>query len=360
MHHETYTDKDLCYLGQLIKALKKNGRFQLILPSHILPQRKKGEIDITFEITNKCNLRCKLCNIWQEKPHKEITVSQLKNAFSDILENYSIGSVALTGGEPFLHTQINQIYAYLHNLKTNGYIQKIGIYSNGYASEKINAFLRKNQRIISGLEIGISIDGMPGTHNLLRGKPNAFQKSMGMLKEIRKSYPGVCPSLKFTITPLNLRDLPKIASLCKNKGIPLIPKLYETNCLYYYHKVGGAIQGDVGFGPTQEVSLIKILRRLKNESGSEPDRKILQIISEVVAKHTIPTRECYTPLSSLFITASGDIHPCLYREPITNINVDSWEKLLFQKLHWQISEDGIAMRCPRCLAYHGLLRGINI
>jgi len=360
MHHETYSKRDYERLKKLILILKKNSNFRFILPSKLLPPKKNVRIDLSIEITNQCNLRCKLCNIWKERRQNSISLYQFKHIFSRILEYYSIGSVAITGGEPFLHPQINEIYTFLHNLKSSGKIQEIGIYTNGYSSRIVENFLKKNAGIISGLRIGISIDGTRKTHNILRGKNDAFQKSTRLLMRMRKKYPTASTVAKFTISPLNFQDLPKIYSFCKKSGIPLLSKLYENKCIYYYHKEGGSIQGDKGFSSSQKQALSTILRRLIDASDSHSERKIFEILGKTVSNGSIPVNKCYTPLFSLFITAEGTIHPCLYQEPIANINDDSWANSLLKQKHMEIIVNGITMHCPRCLAYHGILRSINI
>lgn len=83
-----------------INNLKKVAVMSVLLKSAILKNAKK----LTLSLTNKCNMRCKLCNIWAiyhktpELKEHELTVDDHKKFFS---ENNMWDWIALTGGAIF-------------------------------------------------------------------------------------------------------------------------------------------------------------------------------------------------------------------------------------------------------------------
>jgi MoaA/NifB/PqqE/SkfB family radical SAM enzyme len=66
----------------------------------------KHPYKLTFAITNKCNLKCKTCNIWQRKPENELTFAEIDKFFA--ANNY-FNWIDLTGGEIFLRKDLPDI-----------------------------------------------------------------------------------------------------------------------------------------------------------------------------------------------------------------------------------------------------------
>ncbi|MEE9150338.1 MAG: radical SAM protein [Thermoplasmata archaeon] len=66
----------------------------------------------SYKITNKCNMRCKFCNVWMEKTHVLPTEEVFK--VLDNLANSSIALVSLEGGEPLRRKDLGEILRYAH------------------------------------------------------------------------------------------------------------------------------------------------------------------------------------------------------------------------------------------------------
>ena len=63
-----------------------------------------------FEITNRCNLNCKTCynRSGVNTERKEISKAQLQKAI-DLLIPFGVRRILLSGGEPTVHTEFNEI-----------------------------------------------------------------------------------------------------------------------------------------------------------------------------------------------------------------------------------------------------------
>ena len=67
---------------------------------------------LTFSVTNRCNSRCKTCNIWQVYPNHwqvaedELTLDEIGKIFSSMPPVYFFN---LSGGEPFLRDDLPEI-----------------------------------------------------------------------------------------------------------------------------------------------------------------------------------------------------------------------------------------------------------
>jgi MoaA/NifB/PqqE/SkfB family radical SAM enzyme len=66
----------------------------------------------SYKITNKCNMRCKFCNVWMEKT-QDLSTEQVFKVL-DNLGNSSITLLSLEGGEPLRRKDLGEILRYAH------------------------------------------------------------------------------------------------------------------------------------------------------------------------------------------------------------------------------------------------------
>ncbi|WP_061994666.1 radical SAM peptide maturase, CXXX-repeat target family [Clostridium sp. ATCC 25772] len=158
-------------------------------------ERGKGVKNITFCLTEDCNLVCKYCYMVGKNNKKKMSFDVAKKCVDYILSNRDIfneGAVVwdFIGGEPFLEIDLLdkicdyiklQMYilnhpwfnAYRFSLSTNGIL---------YNTEKVQKFIKKNRYHLS---IGFSVDGNEIKHNLQRVYPNG----KGSYKDVVKNVP---------------------------------------------------------------------------------------------------------------------------------------------------------------------------
>lgn len=151
--------------------------------------------EITFIVTEDCNLRCKYCYISDKADERVMSFDVAKKAVDYILENpklFASPSVVWTfiGGEPLMEIElIDRIVDYikvrtyeLNHIWFSSY--RISISTNGvlYSDEKVQNFIRKNHQKLS---IGISVDGTQRKHDLQR----VFPDGRGSYDDVMKSVP---------------------------------------------------------------------------------------------------------------------------------------------------------------------------
>lgn len=138
--------------------------------------------NITFSVTQDCQLRCKYCYMTGKNTKKKMTFDVAKKTVDYVLnhkELYSEGAVIwdFIGGEPFLEIDLmdsicdyikQQMYLLNHPWFEN---YKFSVSTNGilYGSDKVQKFIKKNKEHLS---IGISIDGNKEKHDNQRIYPN--------------------------------------------------------------------------------------------------------------------------------------------------------------------------------------------
>ncbi len=365
LHHGTYDAEDLSLLKNLLRSIKKNKAYEFLLFSDLIKDKRNTKLSLVLETTNACNLSCKICNIWQEKPVRHLRLSEIRTAVEKLLAQQSIGAVSLTGGEAFLNPEIDRIFDYFAALKARGLIDFLGIYSNGYDLDRIMNFLEsKNRFLDKNMELGISLDGMAHVHNILRGRKDAFSRTARLIKNVRTRYPVLRLAVKYTISPLNIGSITKVYDFCRRHGLRLLPKFMEVGNRYYYHRkprtssFSKSWLKDNGQAILLQLRHIRSLEKRKKNKIIEP--AILDALINVLENEHLSCQQCYTPLYSLFISAWGDIHPCLCLPAVSNIKKRRWDTYIMNSGHLKIAIDAVRGACPGCLAYHGFLKNINL
>ena len=72
----------------------------------------KRVVRVQFAVTWRCQLRCAMCRIWEKPGTHELSMDEIERIFSarDFLK--SLVLVDITGGEPFLRSDLAEIVRY--------------------------------------------------------------------------------------------------------------------------------------------------------------------------------------------------------------------------------------------------------
>ncbi|MBI2459472.1 MAG: radical SAM protein [Parcubacteria group bacterium] len=173
--------------------------------------KKSSYKDLVIAITYQCNSRCRMCNIWR------------KNAAGGLkAEDYNkiptgLSNINITGGEPFLHPELVEIVKTVHNRCPKA---AIIISTNGFATELIIKQTEKIKKFISNLGLAVSLDGLGGKHDEIRGMAGGFDKVMSTIAGLKKI--GLKNlRLAFTLGDYNIAELAKIYNLSRELGLEM-------------------------------------------------------------------------------------------------------------------------------------------
>ena len=186
-----------------------------------------GEKNATFDVTNKCNLRCAHCYNYSEylatKNCPDLTLEECKKILYKLKES-GYTSISLLGGEPFYRKDIFDI---LSTIKYFG--MKSTVTTNG-------TFLTESS-IAKLAEVGlntliVSVDGYCASeHDSIRGT-GVFEKITAGLLNLSKEELKFNVIISHVITELNFRNLYKMVDLClryKIKQINIFPIMKAGN-----------------------------------------------------------------------------------------------------------------------------------
>lgn len=167
--------------------------------------------ELHLELTHRCNLKCVMCHHWEmpfDDPasvKREMGLEGIKKLVdgSDLLKGVEI--VVLTGGEPWLREDVDDILAYLSRALPAA---RLGVLTNFANPEVLRRRLNAAKRNgVRNLWLGSSLDGLEKTHDEVRGVKGAFAGLMESAEMVKRDFPGLDFSFSFTVTPRNHGEL---------------------------------------------------------------------------------------------------------------------------------------------------------
>ncbi len=317
--------------------------------------------DVTVEVTNRCQLRCRACAIWKERSRREISASRFIRLTESLLRNYQVRFISVTGGEPFLHPGIGGVLRFLALMRSRGLVTGYGVYTNGACTARIQRLFKSQGRMFNGIEVGVSVDGDEQAHDALRGK-GAYRKTMKTLEFLAgECRDSVKLELKFTINRVNYHALGEVYRLARRFGARFSPKIMEYGVAAYYHRSGGpGVQALSSLTALMRSSVRAQVLDILHGGAEGIDRAMAEAVLHLLDSGRKGISACATPKNSLFITSGGDVHPCLYMPPVGCVDLKGGlpDGLDLQRgVMFRSAKKG---DCPGCFAYHGFLKPFNL
>ncbi|NLE04320.1 MAG: radical SAM protein, partial [Crenarchaeota archaeon] len=162
--------------------------------------KKKFPTVLQLPITYKCNSKCKMCDIWKMKSSDEYSIEDFELLLRDPIFK-EITSVGINGGEPSLLKNLPEYAKVIVKLPK---ISSLNIISNGFNQKLLLFYVEKIYQMCKikkiKFHISISLDGYGEIHNIVRGKENAFEKTIATIDEIILNQEKYCDSLDLGCT----------------------------------------------------------------------------------------------------------------------------------------------------------------
>ena len=165
-------------------------------------------------ITDRCDSKCLICNIWKKKPKNDLSVEVIKRILSDkVVSKFSIFLIA--GGEPMLHPNIREI---LPLFQGRDYL----FLSNGLLADRLVDLVRE-----FGIKrLSLSLDGPPETYEKIRGV-DGYSRVEKVVNELKDDDVEIY--VNFVVNPWNTReDLKHVIEFAKQHHIYLSMGYYEN------------------------------------------------------------------------------------------------------------------------------------
>lgn len=157
-----------------------------------------------LQITERCNLHCVHCFVSAGDYGDTMPIGVIRDVAIPRLKDCRVISVTLTGGEPFVHSDIIEIVSLLRSAEI-----RVGICTNGTSiSQEQMEMLAK----IGNVHLNVSLDGFrPESHGKFRGDRASFVKTIEAIRHLSryKLLQGLL------VTPNNLAEINEYAELCE-------------------------------------------------------------------------------------------------------------------------------------------------
>ncbi|MFA5319734.1 MAG: glycosyltransferase [Candidatus Omnitrophota bacterium] len=172
---------------------------------------------LILDITHKCNLRCRVCDIWKSADKEMDLPGRYVKKMLREARTLEIKEIAFSGGEALLRGDIIELIEYARNL---GH-KNVGLLSNGIAVKRHFKELEPFFRDGTLLPV-LSLDSLrPELHNYVRADAGAWEGSVGALKALADLKKD-CPEVKFSVISIvferNLEELKDIYMFARDLG----------------------------------------------------------------------------------------------------------------------------------------------
>ena len=175
---------------------------------------------IAFMMTDRCNLRCKHCFIFNEavfhpvsRPN-ELSLSDYATIFQSLRKTGRHFFIHITGGgEVFARKDFEAIMEDLAAMKLGFHVS---MQTNGHFPERLQTMVDRDPIRECLKVIQFSLDGLEAVHNAIRGNNN-FEKLKRSLEIAHAA--GIETSTITTILPENIDSLAEIKAFSESMGV---------------------------------------------------------------------------------------------------------------------------------------------
>jgi MoaA/NifB/PqqE/SkfB family radical SAM enzyme len=153
-------------------------------------------VELCWQITSKCNERCKFCHFFTEK-FQELSFNENKIILENI-HHQNIPSITWSGGEALLYNELDELLrlSKLFNIKNT-------IITNGQTYNE-NSFQYIDELVVSIDSIDTEINQRIG-----RGRAH-FKNAINTLDRVKRTYPNLEIRINTVLNSLNINSIDEI------------------------------------------------------------------------------------------------------------------------------------------------------
>jgi MoaA/NifB/PqqE/SkfB family radical SAM enzyme len=289
-------------------------RIPLYIPFRAFGWPRLLPLNVTVSVTDRCNSRCRTCNIWRKEIGQELSTDELDRVFR------SLGRapywITFSGGEPFLRRDLEDLCrsAYEHcrpailNIPTNGLLhQQIPARVAEIASRCPD----------SQLIVNLSLDGVGARHDEIRNVPGNFERAMQTYRGLVEAAasddaPNLTVGLHTVISVYNLEAFDEVYALARE----LEPDSYVTEIAEERVELGTVGSGITPSADEYARVIDHLSERLREQTFGGISRltQALRLVYYDLVKRIMRERRqvipCYAGWLSAHILPDGEVWEC--------------------------------------------------
>ena len=264
----------------------------------------------TVIVTYRCNARCTMCNRYKapSKPEEEIRLETIRKLPPMYFTN-------ITGGEPFIRTDLKDIVRELRKKS-----DRIVISTNGFFTDRILDLCKE----FPDIGIRISIEGLEQTNNEIRGLADGYNRGYTTLKKLREM--GMKDvGFGMTVQDKNAPDLVPLYRLSDEMGMEFATATLHNS--FYFVETKNIIHDRPMVAKNFEALINELLR------SNSPKKWFRAYFNHGLINYLYGQKRllpCDMSFDTFFIDPYGDVMPCngtKDKEVMGNLNTQSWDAL---------------------------------
>ncbi len=174
---------------------------------------------VVWNITNRCNLKCRHCYASAGKDNLELSTEQCFEIV-DKLASFKVPLILFSGGEPLLRNDIFEIARYAKKRGIKCVLSTNGTLIDRDLAENLDVFEY----------VGVSLDGLREVNDFFRGVSGAYERAF---RGLLFANEVVLSGIRFTVTKHNYNEVFKLIEVARENDIPRF-------CLYHLVPAGRA------------------------------------------------------------------------------------------------------------------------
>ena len=302
----------------------------------------KAPLNVEWEITKACNLRCRHCYTSAGvKEREELQIHDVLHII-DHLDYVGISDITISGGEPLLRNDLEVIIAEITRREI-----PVALYTNGLLlSQKRQQSLKK-----AGVRtFSLSLNGVKReTHNFVHGA-DTFDIVMEKITQLKND--NLHAHALYTLMKVNLKEASELPFFMDKIGL-------DSLCIYPFYPAGRGAHhlADLEAGGEE---LCRIIEELLKDKRIYLGGCLRGIFNPTLIKGS--------PCAKLMcvITSEGRLRPCNFLPFTTEESLlqkdiyKLWKSPVFEKIRtWQSAVEKDCQSCEyvklckgKCLAFH--------
>lgn len=306
----------------------------------------------TFELTARCNLRCKMCYIHRQEADAAVRAEELSAAewirIAEAAKERGMLLLLLTGGEPLIRPDFAEIYAACREMGLMVSVNTNGTLLHEAVLQALTAHLPQR--------VNLTLYGAsPETYERLCLDALAYERAYRAVDFLLDA--GIPLKLNFSAAPENLADWPAVSAYAKSRNLPL------QTASYMFPPVRAA--GHAGCGSGWRLSPEQSARvRWQSECETMTEENLLRRAEAIIRDGEIPAAQstcqdmpterirCRAGAASFWMTYRGEMRPCgMMEAPSAARGKDfaaAWEVIRSER-----EKIMVPSRCTAC-RYHAI------
>lgn len=331
--------------------------------SDALANRRRRDVMprlLTYTVTFRCNARCIMCDSWKMSGQGDLELREIESIFSQLPR---MDAVRLTGGEPFVRTDLTEIVGLVER-----YLKPLAMHitTNGFLTDRIVELCERRSRK-TPLQLMVSLDGLKEKHNHIRGSSLAFQSAVKTLNALAPRVKELKLDLVVNQTIVDRDGVDQYRQLrefLKPLGVRhQMVMAYDSSATYSVDRNLDLSPREMGqfttFGEFQDSELRELFDEVERDLQSLPwwARAVKKYYLRGIRQRLLPDENpgewqnpaCVALHSHLRLFPNGDVPTCQFNSKVIgNLRNESFETLWLSR-QAQTQREWVR-RCVGCWA----------